>query len=221
MAAVLGSKNVKAIAVRGKAKTAFADAKALRTYVNETAEDVRTGTAALHKYGTPILVNMINKMGALGTRNLKSEIFENCEPISGEYMHDNFLDKHTTCLKCPVACGKNFKMKGGDFDGLVWKLPEYETIFALGTMLGIGDPGVMLPGEHALRRTGTRHHIRRRHALTRIRVPGKRTVERSGSRRTAQLGRFRHHAQASGRNVPAARGLATGWRKAASAWPLK
>ncbi len=144
MAAVLGSKNVKAIAVRGKVKTAFADAKALRTYVNETAEDVRTGTAALHKYGTPILVNMINKMGALGTRNLKSEIFENCEPISGEYMHDNFLDKHTTCLKCPVACGKNFKMKGGDFDGLVWKLPEYETIFALGTMLGIGDPGVML-----------------------------------------------------------------------------
>ena len=149
MAAVLGSKNVKAIAVRGKVKTVFADAKALRTYVNETAEDVRTGTAALHKYGTPILVNMINKMGALGTRNLKSEIFENCEPISGEYMHDNFLDKHTTCLKCPVACGKNFKMKGGDFDGLVWKLPEYETIFALGTMLGIGDPGVMLQANMA------------------------------------------------------------------------
>ncbi len=144
MAAVLGSKNVKAIAARGKAKTAWADAKALRTYVNETAEDVRTGTAALHKYGTPILVNMINKMGALGTRNLMSEIFENCEPISGEYMHDNFLDKHTTCLKCPVACGKNYLMKGGEFDGLVWKLPEYETIFALGTMLGIGDPGVML-----------------------------------------------------------------------------
>ena len=40
------------------------------------------------KYGTPILVNMINKMGALGTRNLMSEIFENCEPISGEYMHE-------------------------------------------------------------------------------------------------------------------------------------
>ncbi len=144
MAAVLGSKNVKAIALRGKAKTAFADARGLRAYVNDTAEDVRTGTAALHKYGTPILVNMINKMGALGTRNLMSEIFENCEPISGEYMHENFLDKHTTCLKCPVACGKNFMMKGGEFDGLTWKLPEYETIFSLGTMLGIGDPGVML-----------------------------------------------------------------------------
>ncbi len=144
MAAVLGSKNVKAVALRGKAKTDFADVKALRKYVNDTAEDVRTGTAVLHKYGTPILVNMINKMGALGTRNLMSEIFENCEPISGEYMHENFWDKDTTCLKCPVACGKNFVMKGGEFDGLKWKLPEYETIFALGTMLGIGDPGVML-----------------------------------------------------------------------------
>jgi len=144
MAAVLGSKNVKAIALRGRAKTGFADPKALRAYVNDTAEDVRTGTAALHKYGTPILVNMINKMGALGTRNLMSEIFENCEPISGEYMRENFLDKDTTCLKCPVACGKDYVMKGGAFDGLKWKLPEYETIFALGTMLGIGDPGVLL-----------------------------------------------------------------------------
>jgi len=144
MAAVLGSKNVKAIAVRGKAKTEVADPKALREYVNATAGDVRTGTAALHKYGTPILVNMINKMGALGTRNLMTEVFESCEPISGEYMREHFLNKDTTCLKCPVACGKNYEMKGGRFDGLRWKLPEYETIFALGTMLGIGDPGVLL-----------------------------------------------------------------------------
>ena len=144
IAAVLGSKNVKAISLKGKAKTSLYDSKGLREYVNNTAEDVRTGTAALNKYGTPILVNMINKLGALGTRNLTSEIFENCEPISGEYMRENFHEKDTTCLKCPVACGADYMMKGGKFDGLKWKLPEYETIFALGTMLGIGDPGTLL-----------------------------------------------------------------------------
>ncbi|MEK6712489.1 MAG: aldehyde ferredoxin oxidoreductase family protein [Nitrospinota bacterium] len=146
MAAVLGSKNVKAIALKGKAKTAVADAKGLRGYVNSTAEDVRKGTAALHKYGTPILVNMINKMGALGTRNLMTEVFENCQPISGEHMLENYLDKDTTCLKCPVACGKDYQMKGGQFDGLKWKMPEYESIFALGTMLGIGDAGAVMRG---------------------------------------------------------------------------
>ncbi|MBI2132169.1 MAG: aldehyde ferredoxin oxidoreductase family protein [Candidatus Tectomicrobia bacterium] len=146
MAAVLGSKNVKAIAVKGKARTEVADAKGLREYVNGTAEDVRKGTAALHKYGTPILVNMINKMGALGTRNLTTEMFENCQPISGEHMLENYLDKDTTCLKCPVACGKDYLMKGGDFGGLKWKMPEYESIFALGTMLGIGDAGALMRG---------------------------------------------------------------------------
>ena len=146
MAAVMGSKNVKAIALKGKAKTSVPDSKALRDYVNETAEDVRTGTAALHKYGTPILVNMINKMGALGTNNLQKEVFDNCEPISGEVMLENYLDKDTTCLKCPVACGKDYLMKGGKWDGNKWKMPEYESIFSLGTMLGINDPGALHRG---------------------------------------------------------------------------
>ncbi len=144
MAAVLGSKNIKAIALRGKAKTAVPDPKALRAFVNETAEGVRNGTTALNKYGTPILVNMINKMGALGTMNLKQEVFDNCEPISGEVMLDKYLAKDTTCLKCPVACGKDYEMKGGKWDGLRWKMPEYETIFSLGTMLGVDDPGALL-----------------------------------------------------------------------------
>ncbi|MDA0999389.1 MAG: aldehyde ferredoxin oxidoreductase family protein [bacterium] len=144
MAAVFGSKNLKAIAVGGKAKTGVADAKGLREFVNASAEGIRTGTAALKKYGTPILVNMINKMGALGTNNLQKEVFGNCEPISGETMLANYLDKDTTCLKCSVACGKNYKMKGGKYDGLVWKMPEYESIYALGTMLGIDDPGALL-----------------------------------------------------------------------------
>ncbi len=144
MAAVLGSKNVKAIALSGKAKTAVADPKGLRAFVNETAEGLRNNTTPLNKYGTPILVNMINKMGALGTKNLQQEIFDNCEPISGEVMLENYLDKNTTCLKCAVACGKDYLMKGGKWDGLKWKMPEYESIFSLGTMLGVDDPGALL-----------------------------------------------------------------------------
>ena len=61
-------------------------------------------------------------------------------------MLEKYLVKDTTCLKCPVACGKDYQMKGGKWDGLRWKMPEYESIFSLGTMLGVDDPGALLRG---------------------------------------------------------------------------
>ncbi|MFQ5896484.1 MAG: aldehyde ferredoxin oxidoreductase N-terminal domain-containing protein, partial [Nitrospinota bacterium] len=146
IAAVLGSKNLKAVAVGGKAKFPIHDAKALRDFVNQTAAQVRTGTKGLHTYGTPILVNMINALGALGSHNLQREVFEACKPISGEVMREHYLDKDTTCYKCPIACGKDYEMNEGEFRGTRWKMPEYETIFALGTMLGNSNPGSLLKG---------------------------------------------------------------------------
>jgi aldehyde:ferredoxin oxidoreductase len=144
MGAVMGSKNLKAIAVSGREKTEVADPKALKEFVKGSAEDVRTGTKALNTYGTPVLVRMINELGALGTRNLQTETFEDCLPISGEQMKEEIWDKDTTCFKCPVACGKNYAITEGEFAGTTWKMPEYESIFALGTMLDHRDPGALL-----------------------------------------------------------------------------
>ena len=59
--------------------------------------------------------------------------------ISGEEMHAHFHDKDTTCLKCPVACGKQYEIREGELAGLKAKMPEYETIFAFGSMLGNAD----------------------------------------------------------------------------------
>jgi aldehyde:ferredoxin oxidoreductase len=132
--AVLGSKRVKAIVASGKRKVSIADQTALNQLYKSTYSGMLTGTKALSTFGTAFLVNPINTMGALGTKNLAAEVFEQAEAISGERFKDLYWERDTTCLKCPVACGKDFKVEGGEFAGTRWKMPEYESIFALGSM---------------------------------------------------------------------------------------
>jgi aldehyde:ferredoxin oxidoreductase len=55
-------------------------------------------------------------------------------------MKEHYHDRDTTCLKCPVACGKQYAIKEGEFAGTRAKMPEYESIFALGPMLGNANP---------------------------------------------------------------------------------
>jgi aldehyde:ferredoxin oxidoreductase len=141
LASVLGSKRVKAVVVAGARKTEVADPAALKALLEQTREPLKTGTKALSTYGTPFLVKPINTLGALGSYNLRQEVFAAAVAISGEEMHAHFHDKDTTCLKCPVACGKQYEVREGELAGLKAKMPEYETIFAFGSMLGNAHAG--------------------------------------------------------------------------------
>src|SRR5213592_2502877 len=138
--AVLGSKNLKAVVVRGARKTEVADAGALKALVEETREPLKTGTKALTTFGTPFLVGPINALSGLGAYNLRQETFAEARAVGGEEMKLHYHDRDTTCLKCPVACGKQYAIADGEFAGTKAKMPEYETIFALGPMLGIAHP---------------------------------------------------------------------------------
>ncbi|MBI4592804.1 MAG: hypothetical protein HY728_01180, partial [Candidatus Rokubacteria bacterium] len=107
-------------------------------------EPLATGTKALSTYGTSFLVGPINAIGALGSYNLRREVFAQPQPIDGEEMKAHYHDRDTTCLKCPVACGKQYLIKDGEFAGTRAKMPEYETIFAFGPMLGIAEPEALI-----------------------------------------------------------------------------
>jgi aldehyde:ferredoxin oxidoreductase len=144
LGAVLGSKHVKAVVVKGARKTEIADAAALKALLDETREPLKKGTAALSTFGTPFLVGPINALGALGSFNLKREVFEAARVVGGESMKEHYHDRDTTCLKCPVACGKQYAIKAGEFAGTKAKMPEYESIFALGPMLGIAEPEALI-----------------------------------------------------------------------------
>jgi aldehyde:ferredoxin oxidoreductase len=142
--AVLGAKNLKAVVVKGARKTEIADAAALKALVDQTREPVKTGTQALSTFGTPFLVGPINALGGLGAYNLRQETFAEARAVGGEEMKAHYHDRDTTCLKCPVACGKQYAITEGEFAGTRAKMPEYETIFALGPMLGISNPEALI-----------------------------------------------------------------------------
>jgi aldehyde:ferredoxin oxidoreductase len=144
LGAVLGSKNVKALVVKGGRKTEVADPAALKALLEETREPLKKGTQALSTFGTPFLVGPINALGALGSYNLRDEVFAEARRIGGEEMKAHYHDRDTTCLKCPVACGKQYTIREGEFAGTRAKMPEYETIFALGPMLGIAEPEALI-----------------------------------------------------------------------------
>jgi aldehyde:ferredoxin oxidoreductase len=141
LGAVMGAKHLKAVAVTGNRKTTVAYPDAIKALLNDIREPMKVGTAGLKNYGTTILVNIINKIGALGVRNLQTEFYDKANEISGETFKEAYFEKDTTCFRCPVACGKDFHVHEGEYAGTRWKMPEYETIFALGSMLDNSHKG--------------------------------------------------------------------------------
>ena len=141
--AVLGSKNVKAVVVKGSRKTQVADANSLRELIDSRKEAMEKGTAGLKNLGTPVLVNMINTVGGLGVRNLQEEHSPRAPEIGGERLKELFFERNDTCFGCPIACGKTFRLPVSQ-DGLRWKMPEYETLFSLGSMVDNWDPASLL-----------------------------------------------------------------------------
>ena len=155
--AVMGSKNLKAIAVRGtKGVTNIRDPKAFMKVTFEKkkvlAENAVTGQG-LPKYGTQVLMNVINEMGASPTRNHRDVQFEGAGKISGEAMHVSRstdgkpnLVANQACFGCTIACGristidethwtvKNKPEYWGASGGL-----EYESAWSLGNACGVDD----------------------------------------------------------------------------------
>ncbi len=137
MGAVMGSKNLRAIAVRGTGKVSVADEEGLRNVIRWLRDNWKHQPGDLHDLGTPRLVRLLNADGILPTRNFKSGEFDKAMEISGERMKETILKGRGTCYACPVACkrevevpGKVLRRYGG---------PEYETLAALGSCCGVSD----------------------------------------------------------------------------------
>jgi aldehyde:ferredoxin oxidoreductase len=146
--AVMGSKNLKAVAVRGSGSNQVADPAKFEEWLNwysVEAKKIPSLATGLPTYGTPALVASINNMfGAMGTRNHQAEVFEGWEGISGETLKKVYWSKDTACPACPIACSKVFTVKEGKWKGAISEGPEYETIYAFGSMCGISDSGALI-----------------------------------------------------------------------------
>jgi len=147
--AVAGSKNLKAIIIKsdksGKPQPANKDAdkEARRTALNaimaeENITSPRKGGLSL--YGTNVLMNITDSIGALPANNSQYTAFgaEKAEKISGEFVRDNILVEEPTCHACPVACKKEVEVTEGPFKVRMESL-EYEPAWSLGANCGNDD----------------------------------------------------------------------------------
>ena len=139
--AVMGSKNLKAVAVRGTGGVKVANPTAFRTAAIEAFGMLKENPVSgqgLPALGTPVLVNVINQFGALPTRNFQQDTFEGAEAISGENLVATYLKRNKGCMGCLIGCGRVTGLKGSRFSG-DGEGPEYESLWALGATCGIDD----------------------------------------------------------------------------------
>ncbi len=136
--AVMGSKKLKAIAVRGKGGVRVYDKKQYERALQLAFRAVRMSSpiSMLSKEGTANILEIVNVMGALPTRNFQRGQFEKSDEISGYAFRQNNWIKEYACFGCPIGCGK---WTAPLEDGTVIEGPEYESIYALGSNCAIGS----------------------------------------------------------------------------------
>ncbi|MEW6285856.1 MAG: aldehyde ferredoxin oxidoreductase family protein [Chloroflexota bacterium] len=143
-----GSKNLKAIVIKAeKTLTKAADRDAWKTaheralkgiMAEENITSPRKG--GLSVYGTNVLMNITNSIGALPTKNSMYTSFgSNAETIAGEWVNANILVDNPTCHACPVACKKEVEIKDGPYAGLRMESVEYEPAWSVGANCGNAD----------------------------------------------------------------------------------
>jgi len=139
MGAVMGSKNLRAIAVRGTQDVAEANPEKMRELAKSMAVDRKDQWEELRDTGTAGGVVSLHNQSALPTRNFQFGQFEGNEKISGQTMRDTILVDRDNCYACPVHCKR--VVKTGDPYNVDPRYggPEYETVGALGSSCGIDD----------------------------------------------------------------------------------
>lgn len=137
--AVLGAKNIKAIAVRGKQRTEWAHPGELTALSKSLSKrSFGPATAKYRELGTATNLLTFNRFGALPTRNFQSGSFEEAASISPEELTATRSKTRKSCVACTIGC-EHIYSNGGSGVRV-----EYESLFALGSLCGVGDANVVL-----------------------------------------------------------------------------
>lgn len=142
LGAVMGSKNLKAVVVRGtKSIEAAKPDQFMESCIdarNKLKTHPVTGTG-LPTYGTEVLVNILNQSGALPTRNWRDGgYFEHADDTGGEALRDKYLVRNKGCFGCSIGCGRVTRIPEGKFRSF-GEGPEYEAGWAYGADCGVRD----------------------------------------------------------------------------------
>jgi aldehyde:ferredoxin oxidoreductase len=152
LGAVMGSKQLKAVAVAGGLSREPPDPEQFQQVRDEMRDLVdHSGMAkgALHRYGTANLVRVINEAHLLPTRNFRESHFPEADRVSGEKMAETILERVVGCHSCAVACGREVRVGNQVIHG-----PEYETIWAFGPDCGVSSLEAIARANHLCNELG-------------------------------------------------------------------
>jgi aldehyde:ferredoxin oxidoreductase len=137
MGAVMGSKNLKAVAVRGTKDVNVADLEGFKEFIKMIHERMKgPATRKYRTLGTPENVLVLNALAALPTRNFTQATFEGAEKVSGEYLNEHYVKKIIGCATCAMRCDHVAVVPEGPYKGSTSRM-EFECLWALGPSCGV------------------------------------------------------------------------------------
>ena len=137
MGAVMGSKNLKAVAVRGTKDVNVADFEGFKEFIKMIHERMKgPATRKYRTLGTPENVLVLNALAALPTRNFSQATFEGAEKVSGEYLNEHYVKKIIGCATCAMRCDHVAVVPEGPYQGSTSRM-EFECLWALGPSCGV------------------------------------------------------------------------------------
>jgi aldehyde:ferredoxin oxidoreductase len=146
LGAVMGSKNLKAIAVRGTHDVTVAKPDEFLEFVKEFHERMKgPATKKYRTLGTPENVLVHNALHCMPTRNYNNAHFEAAEKVSGEYLNERFVAKIIGCSSCAMRCEHICVVNEGPYKGAMARV-EYEPLWALGPYCGIDRLDAVIKG---------------------------------------------------------------------------
>ncbi|MEM3602634.1 MAG: aldehyde ferredoxin oxidoreductase C-terminal domain-containing protein, partial [Candidatus Bathyarchaeia archaeon] len=150
LGAVMGSKNLKAIAVKGTKKVNVAQEERFKESIKKMHELMRRSPVlypSFSKLGTPMTVEVTAELGILPAKNWTATgIFAPVETLGGE-AQSMYTVARSGCYACPVRCGQLKLVKSGPFAGFLTEGPEFESTYSLGTMVGVNYLPAVIAGD--------------------------------------------------------------------------
>jgi aldehyde:ferredoxin oxidoreductase len=135
MGALMGSKNLKAIAVRGMGKPEYHDRDGLLDSVRRANVAIRENSLGMTQFGTSGGIVTTEQVGDMAIENWRlGSWVEGAPKITGERMAETILTGNYRCHACPIGCGREIEIREGPYAGLAGAGPEYETIIGFGSL---------------------------------------------------------------------------------------
>lgn len=149
--AVLGAKNLKAIAVKGNRPLEIYDYEAFmninREAINEISINQDTG-GSRPRYGTNAILSFMVEAGVHPVKNFQQGTWPGVKRLNESILARDYYKKHKACFGCPIRCSKASRVEGGKYRGAFTEGPDYENTWSFGAQCGIDDPAVVIKAEY-------------------------------------------------------------------------